>query len=121
MSILYHPAEARESCPVSLSETCNTLPGICRSTTILDVHRARNAILTKAEVQIQNVKMAQQQLCKEERKAKRQKQEEEFNRDCARVIAEGLEPFPPSLASQDRAAFANHHARAGTGPRLLRM
>ena len=53
---------------------------------------ARNAVLTKAEIQLQVAKRAQQ-LCKEERKAKRQKQEEQFKGDCAQAIAESLEVF----------------------------
>lgn len=100
--------------PSGGAETCNVLPGICRSSTILDVHRARKATLTKAEVQIQHAKRAQQ-LCEEERKAKRQ-QQEEFNRDCARAIAERLGLFHQAWQARTGPAFANHHARDSCSP-----
>ena len=48
--------------------------------------------MTKAEVQLQIAKRAKE-LCKEETKAKRQKQEEEFNRECAKAIQESLNIF----------------------------
>jgi len=53
---------------------------------------ARQAIVTKAEVQLQIAKRAKE-LCKEETKAKRQKQEEEFNRECVKAIQESLNIF----------------------------
>ena len=64
-----------------------------------DSGRWRKAILTNFEVQLQVAKRAQE-LCKEERKAKRQKQEEEFNRECAKAIQESLNIF--DAASQAR-------------------
>ena len=57
-----------------------------------DSGRWRKAVLTKVEVQLQIAKRAQG-LCKEQRKAKRQKQEEEFNRECAKAIQESLNIF----------------------------
>ena len=57
-----------------------------------DYGQWREAILTKVEVQLQIAKRAQE-LCKEQRKAKRQKQEEEFNRECAKAIQESLNIF----------------------------
>ena len=53
---------------------------------------ARQAILTKAEIQLQIAKRAQE-LRKVERRAKRQKQEEEFNRECAKAVRGSLNIF----------------------------
>ena len=73
--------------------------------------KARNVIVTKAGVQLQIAKRAKE-LCQEEKKASRQKQEEEFNRECAQAIAESLDifdaawqartgiPFPTVIAGQ---------------------
>ena len=68
---------------------------------------ARQAIVTKAEVQLQIAKRAKE-LCKEETKAKRQKQEEEFTKaiqeslnisDAAWQARTGL-PLPTITAGQ---------------------